>query len=268
MEIKPLNIANLTLDLANFRTTRQENEQDAVHAMMATDKERFLALLDSFLQYGLLPNENLVVIKSGEAEAEEYVVMEGNRRTAALKIILGQISTRTLPLPAELQQRIREVRRRRDSRARYETVLCAIFGQDELELVDQIVSITHGKGELSGRTPWNSVATARHNREKNDAVQLDLNLLESYLIHGENLDQQEKELWAARYPLTVLAETITRLASRLGRSAAEIVSAYPDSLECREAIEKILHDIGCGEFGFPSLRRDGLSKYGIPTRVT
>jgi hypothetical protein len=87
-----LNVDKLHLDLSNFRTVHQKNETQAIKTMIAVSPDRFWALMDSLLDDGYHPTENIIILSSDN----KYLVKEGNRRIAALKIIAGRIIPSTL----------------------------------------------------------------------------------------------------------------------------------------------------------------------------
>lgn len=270
MELQKLPVAELRLDLRNFRTTPQPDEAAAVRAMLVKGKAqvRFFALLESLVENGVLSNENIIVLKSGE-NADVYEVKEGNRRVAAVKIILGEISSGRLGIPAELKEKITNLRRRPKWREGYKLLSCVVYEPNEADTVNRIVALTHGRGELSGRADWSSVAKARYDREMKGEGQLDLDLLEAYLEHGRNLTSDDREVWSGEYPLTVLAEALPRLAKHLKyrKRLAAFVKAYPQKIAHREKIEAILFDIGKGDLNFPTLRETSdifSSKYQLP----
>lgn len=259
-QMKDLAVKDLSLDLTNYRTVRQTTEIAAIEAMISTRPDKFWALMESLLTDGYLPTENIIVLKSSSGES---IVKEGNRRVAALKIMLGLVPTTGLGMPADVSEQLKRMAsiRRMDTT----NVPCTIYGVDEGAIVDRIVTLAHGKGEKAGRDQWNAVARARHNRDASKQSEPALDLLEKYLNHGKNLTAHQKTKWAGVYPLSVLDEAIKRVAQRLGAtSAPDLAKAYPN-INHRPALESILHDIGAESLGFDRLRatEDFASSYGI-----
>lgn len=268
MEKKDLPIKDLKLDLHNYRTVPQPDERSAIQAMIEIASDQFHGLIESILDYGILPIENIIVIRSG-LDTAELIVREGNRRIAALKLALGLIPSKGFNLHESIKQSIKH--RKKAWITANSVISCLVYDAIEEDLVDRIVAVTHGKGERAGRDDWPSVAKARHNRDKNKASQLDLDLLEQYLMHGQNLSEVEKARWAGDYSLTVLDEAIKRIYPRLGFSTLkDLVGAYPEApaiLQHRAALESLLRAIGTKDLGFKQLRdsRDHLGvAYGIP----
>lgn len=259
-------VLDLRIDLNNFRSIPQSSEVQAILAMIAIETEavRFWALMHSLLDDGYLPTENIIVLRTA---ANENMVMEGNRRVAVLKLILGYLPSQDIPIPSELVTKIAAVQ---DAWKRANKLVpCAIYPASDAAIVDKIVALTHGKGELSGRSDWNALARARHNREKSKGRESGLDLLEKYLAVGANLNKQQAKRWASDYNLTVLDEAIRKIAVRFGvKNATELAQNYPAVLH-RAALEDIMLDIGVEILTFPKIRApDFLAKYFPPEENT
>lgn len=243
-----LNISDLKLDLKNFRTTPQPDEANAIHAMIAVNPNRFGGIIDSLLEDEYIPTENIICQK----DKKDIIVKEGNRRIAAMKLILGLHNPDDFQIPDSTKTKIASL----DSawKTRNQAVPCSVYEANETDRVDRIVALTHGKGDKASRDPWTSVAKARHNRDINKAKEEGLNLLEKYIANGRNINAQQKERWAGDYTLTVLDATLPKLLSRFNYpSVNALVSAYPKVNE-RDKLEAILLSIGLGDLGFKQIR--------------
>lgn len=259
IEVKKLNI-----DLTNYRTVPQKNELRSIHALVAIDPIRFWALAISLLDGGYHLTENILVLKYGKMLS----VREGNRRIAALKIILGFAKVPNLEIPAAVAQKIgalTDAWKKENSK-----VPCAVYDSDEISRVDKIVSLTHGKGEYAGRAQWNAVAKARHSRDSLGINEWALNLLEDYIKKGTNISKEQAERWAGEYPLSVLDEAVRLIAPRIGfASPQELMKQYPNMPTHRNGLEAMMLDIGLESLGFPALRNKGEDfahlRYGFPS---
>jgi hypothetical protein len=258
---KPMAVKDLSVDLTNYRTVRQDSEAAAVEAMVTTSPDRFWALTDSLLHDGYLPTETIIVLNAKGA----MIVREGNRRVGALKLILGLLPNHGIDLPDGIAKAIKALPK--EWKAANTTVPCAIYDEAEAATVDRIVALAHGKGEKASRDQWNAVARARHNRDAKNVSEPALDLLEKYVQHGKNVTSHQKGLWSGDYPLSVLAEAMQRIARRLDlKNAADLSTSYP-AVHHREGVERIIHDIGRKELGFETIRSkdvDFASVYGIP----
>lgn len=264
--IAAIQVKNLALDLRNFRTVQQTDEIRAIHALIAIDTDWYWALMESLLEDGYLPTENIIVLKSGR----QLIVKEGNRRISALKLIHGYIAHAPFDLPAHIQGAIKKLSS--DWKTRNREVPCTTYEASEAQVVDKVVALTHGKGEKAGRVVWRAVARARHNRDKSGVKEPDLDLLEKYLGNAKNLTEDQKERWAGDYPLSVLEEAMKRLAPRLGfLSAPDMANAYPKIQKHKTALDSIIRDIGLEQVRFEHIRSKNddyaFDKYGIPPSI-
>jgi hypothetical protein len=260
---KVLQVTDLMLDLKNYRTVPQKSEADAIRAMISINPSRFWALMESLLSDGYHPTENILILDSGE----NMIVREGNRRIAAMKLILGHLKRSKIELPGHIEDKINGLTA--DWKAENSGVPCAIYAMRESATVDRIVALTHGKGEQAGRDTWNAVARARHNRDSNLIAEPALDLLEKYLLHGKNLTSTQKERWSGDYPLSVLDEAIKRVAPRVdAKSVREFADQYPAKTAYRNSIESVLNDVGTGDLDFKVIRSAvedwAAVKYGFP----
>jgi hypothetical protein len=257
-------VKDLVLDRHNFRTVSQSDELHAVQAIIAIHEDWFWALTGSLIDDGYLPIESILVLRQNDST---LVVKEGNRRIAALKLIHGYLPVNSITIPNNIKEKIAGLPI--EWKKSNEQVPCTIYANHEIETVDRIVMRVHGKGEKAGRDPWNAVARARHNRDINKASEPGLDLLEKYLKVGQNITIMEAGRWAGAYPLTVLTEAIKRIAPQVGaRNAPELARNYP-SIQYREAMEKLIKDIGKEFVGFETVRDksvDFATKYGIPPK--
>jgi hypothetical protein len=248
-------VKTLSLDLRNFRTIPQRDEEHAINALITIDPDRFWALMESLLEDGYSPTENIIVLKSGRNK----VVKEGNRRVAALKIALGY--QKNIEIPDHLQDLVDNLPK--EWIKQNNAVPCAVYEQKESSVVDRIVSRTHAKGEKAGRANWTAVAKARYARDQNKQSEPALDLLETYFERGTNVSQQQAERWAGEYPITVLDEALQKLARLLGyKSGALLAAEYPK--KNKKLLDEIVHGVGSKSITFSSLRSDQpFAKYGV-----
>jgi hypothetical protein len=258
-QLLPVN--DLAIDLQNFRTVAQKDEVEATKAMISISPDYFWGLMESLLDDGYLPTENIIVL---ENPTNGYQVKEGNRRVASLKIMLGLIDLTDLELPEKIIERIRQLSA--DWINSNTQIPCTIYQLSEASVVDRIVTLTHGKGQKAGRDAWEAVARARHNKIVNGVSEPGLDLLEKYLAHGTNLTHEQKLRWAGKYHLTVLDEAIKKIAPRLGAtSSVELAKLYPQ-ISHKKPLDDILHAIGMESLTFPAIRdsKDFALRFGIP----
>jgi hypothetical protein len=259
--IDSVSINELKIDLSNYRTLPQSNEVFATQALIAINPDYFWGLMESLVDYGYLPIESIIVLKT--EDGTEMTVKEGNRRVAALKLIHGYIKSDDIIIPEHIVKKINDLQP--EWMINNEKIPCTVYEYQDASLVDKIVAMIHGLGEKARRLAWLSVARARHNRKSNNNQELALDILEKYLEVGKNLNGQQKERWAGDYPLTVLKEALPKIATRIGASnSSKMVKQFP-AIKYREQLENIFLDIGLEKIGFKYVRSATFGDdYGLP----
>ena len=81
-----LNIDELLLDQENPRLGATASQSEALAGIVALSPEYFQNLMASITEDGLDPGDSLYVVRSDDND-EDFVVLEGNRRLSALKVL-------------------------------------------------------------------------------------------------------------------------------------------------------------------------------------
>lgn len=238
-------IKTLHLDLNNYRTIPQPDEEHAIKALIAINPDWFWPLMESLLDDGFEPTENIIAIRTNG----KLVVKEGNRRVAALKLIHGFIAG--IEMPDNIARKIGVLPP--EWKKQNSLVPCAIYEIKEAGIVEKLVARTHAKGEKAGRDKWNAVAKARFGRDQKSQPEPGLELLEKYLKHGKNVSPQQAERWAGEFHLSVLDEMIQKFASHINfKSPTDLVLQYPT--KHKRLLDQVIFDIGISQLGFKELR--------------
>lgn len=79
-------LSELRLDQRNYRTGASATQRDAISLIIDDQKGKLVNLAEDILAVGLSPGEPIWVTRDTDAPGK-YVVVEGNRRVAALKIL-------------------------------------------------------------------------------------------------------------------------------------------------------------------------------------
>src|SRR5579863_6195342 len=85
MPSKTLKIDSLDLDLQNPRITVASDQRDAMQKIINEQKVKLINLAESIAVRGLNPMDRLLVLPWGRAG--KFVVIEGNRRVLAIKLL-------------------------------------------------------------------------------------------------------------------------------------------------------------------------------------
>lgn len=84
MEERTVSIADLRLDGLNPRLEPTSGEREIIAALIAEQGDKLLNLADDIATHGLSPIDGVLVIQGPKSS---YIVVEGNRRVAALKLL-------------------------------------------------------------------------------------------------------------------------------------------------------------------------------------
>ena len=80
-----LSIDELLLDLDNPRLGSTSSQSEALASLVRLNRSHFQNLMASIRDYGLDPGDSLYVVRSDDGQ--DFVVLEGNRRLSALKVL-------------------------------------------------------------------------------------------------------------------------------------------------------------------------------------
>jgi hypothetical protein len=150
-----IDIAAISLDVANFRHDKATTERDAIRFLLSDEKTHKVSELaqDIVDRQGLDPS-SLLIVTSNEGNPSGYIALEGNRRIAALKALMtpdlakgtpGETTFKSLS-PKFLPLNITSVE-------------CVVLGRTEAAIW---IKRKHYKGMGgAGIVAWNAVATAR-----------------------------------------------------------------------------------------------------------
>ncbi len=82
-----LKLSNLYLDLKNPRYEEQRSQNEALNTIASDQKEKLLVLLRDIIAHGLNPSD-IPIVMPDKDRVNGYIVLEGNRRIAALKLFM------------------------------------------------------------------------------------------------------------------------------------------------------------------------------------
>lgn len=86
MKEKSIRITDLQLDTGNYRTGKQDDQREAIRALIEEQKNKLVRLAQDILEYGLSPLETILVTPVPD-DKSRFTVIEGNRRVAAMKLV-------------------------------------------------------------------------------------------------------------------------------------------------------------------------------------
>jgi len=102
-----LKIADLMLDVQNPRIPKQKNQLAALQEILNDQDKKLLELATDIVENGLSPVDRMMVLE--DAESGTYTSLEGNRRTAALRILNTPNIVDELEISPSLKQQFKQL---------------------------------------------------------------------------------------------------------------------------------------------------------------
>ncbi|RJP21524.1 MAG: hypothetical protein C4520_09545 [Candidatus Abyssobacteria bacterium SURF_5] len=170
-DIKEIPLANLLLDVENPRHDLVESQKGAIQAMLDDQQDKLLHLAEDIIEAGPNPSEALLVIPH-LGNANLYVVLEGNRRITALKI-LETPAILDGDTPRQLREKFRKLSLLY-KRNPVDRIPCAIM--QNRKAADRWIRLKHtGENQGRGVVAWGAKEVARFNErlgKKSPALQV------------------------------------------------------------------------------------------------
>lgn len=236
MAAKNLKIDQLELDLWNPRINKAEGQTEVMQRIIDDQDIKLAFLAESIAEDGLNPMDRLLVMKS--ERKDKFVVLEGNRRTLALKILNNPTVLTGLEVRPGLRKRLEKAAEEFD-RSAIEPINCyEVASRAE---ANPWLQLRHsGENEGRGIVDWSGVASSRF-RGNDPALQaLD------FVRHHAELTQEQKDLLSGRFPITTLDRLLSTPAVRqkLGVDIknGKLVTSLP-AAEVMKPLQNIVLDL-------------------------
>ena len=200
-----LDIGELLLDLQNPRISKADSQRETLQKIIEDQDVKLVVLAESIVTDGLSPMDRWLVLKSPD-ERGKYIVLEGNRRLATIRILNNSAVLNDLEVRSPVKRRLEELSEQFDLKS-IEPISC-------FEVLDRAAASTwitqRHTGENKGRgiVNWGGVATARF-RGRDPALQA----LELVLLYGD-LAEEEKAVVEDHFPITTLDRLLSTPAVR------------------------------------------------------
>lgn len=238
--LSPIPVSELLLDQKNARLgEEQESQQATIHALATQQGRRLVKLAESIVERGLDIAQPFTVVATGDKK-RGYTVLEGNRRTLALKALETPTIVQSALSPADFKKLLTLSARFAD--APIEEVNCALYEPHEQEQAIAFVISRHGGAQDgAGLVEWDSDEKDRF------LVRHGASTVRAY--SGQVIDFL-KEIDGASDSKTRIITTLQRLLkskavqAKLGIEAVdgELVSRYPID-EVAKGLRKIVGDL-------------------------
>jgi hypothetical protein len=232
-----LQIEQLKLDNENPRIASAGSQRDVLQELLDDQQEKLGTLAASIVENGLNPMERLLVVREKKG-SERFIVLEGNRRLAALMILVNPSLLGGLQLKQSLRKRFESLAKSFD---RNTSGAVACYEVPTREEGTEWLHLRHtGENEGAGVVRWSGLAASRF-RGRDPALQA----LEFVRAHG-GLTQEEQQKITNNFPITTLDRLLSARAVRkqIGVDVKDrkLVSALPAE-EVMKPLRRIVLDL-------------------------
>lgn len=233
-----LNVDELYLDLKNPRFAGLSSQREALEKIVVTQGAKLVNLAEDIVGFGMSPAHRMLVMKSSGKGSRGYIVMDGNRRLAALRVLSNPTVLDGMKEVGDITaKKLRALAKKfnPDDVQPLEVFEC----KDEEQTRHWIEAIHTGENDGRGVVGWDGIATARYRGENSS-----LKVLEFIKKVGNLSDEEEAAL--ERFPITNLDRLLgtPEVRSRLGLEleAGELLSDLPQT-ELLKPLKRIVSDI-------------------------
>jgi hypothetical protein len=222
MSFVTLTVDDLLLDVDNPRLAKTINSQrEALEEIVREQGDKLANLAEDIVENGLDPGQAWYVVL--QDKDKKYIVLEGNRRLAALKILNNLSLLDSLNVTKKFKE---QFKRANNSNAKIEKVTCVPFANRHAAK-SWIEKLHTGENEGRGRVTWSGEQKARF---RGDSVALKI------------LDQfRPSNSASGAFPITTLERIIEnpKVREELKLDADGNVSGNENT----EALKKIVEDL-------------------------
>lgn len=205
MASKQLDIDELLLDLENPRISKASSQREALQKIIEDQDVKLVVLAESIVTDGLSPMDRWLVLKSSD-ERGKYIVLEGNRRLATIRLLHNPSLMNDLEVRAPVKKRFEDLAKQFHVK-RIEPLDCFEI-DDRADAATWLTQRHTGENQGSGIVNWGGMATARF-RGRDPALQA----LDLVTTHG-SLSDEEKSLVEKWFPISTLDRLLSTPAVR------------------------------------------------------
>lgn len=243
---KKLSIYDLLINPENYRHEAVSNEKEAIAIMLKKYEKKIKALLIDILENGTNPSDLLIVTP----KQDKYIVLEGNRRLIACKIleqpeILKEID---LKLYDTFDKEIKK-------HGIYKKILyieCCVF--DDPQQANIWIKLKHtGENSGVGTVPWTNIQRKRFDESmgKNDLALTIIKYAQSLPFYRNDLKSRLNDIRLSNLS-RLLSDPQVRESIGIYRSKNKLYKKYPD-YEISKGLNKIFDDLLKKDFNVNSI---------------
>jgi hypothetical protein len=151
-----IDVENLMIDVQNPRYDPAASQREALAKIALRQKDKLIKLARDMVENGPDPSEVLLVAATDDPK--QFIVLEGNRRAAALKLLSSDSLLKSLRLPADTIEKLMLLRAEAGGQIPGE-VYCVVL---EREDANHWIRLKHtGENEGAGVVRWDGPAAHR-----------------------------------------------------------------------------------------------------------
>lgn len=243
-DIKSIRISNLKVNPENPRFESVENQKEAINSIIENQKDKLVNLGNHILENSLNPSD-LVIVTPDSNDSNSYVVLEGNRRVTALKILNNPNL-----VPASMNGLLNKFKKLSEkfNENPILKVPCVVF-ENETDALKWIKLKHTGENEGTGTVTWDAQQKARFEEKIEGKSSYALQIIEHLrndIGFDENLKTELTNLRSSNLQ-RLLTDPAVRNIIGIDIKNGKIVTSY-SSDEIRKPLTKIVKDLTSEDF--------------------
>lgn len=245
-------LSELRLDQRNYRTGPTATQRDALAAIIDDQKGRLVNLAEDILSVGLSPGEPIWVTRDTDAPGM-YVVVEGNRRLAALKLL----ETPTLADGTVVEKAFATLAKQYSENPMRELEARVFASRDEALPWQRRRHMSNTSGV--GIVRWEALAKARASREQGAKAPRFLavvDFLQDESDEWQSLQDVLDSKWTTVDRVLNASTLPTVLGIEINPKTGSINFENGDAEAGKELLRRILHEIARPEFKFEEIETE------------
>lgn len=231
-----IKLSDLLVNRENYRFHSVADEHEAMLIMLDSQQGKLTKLAESIAQQGLNPTKRIPVIK---IDGGKYVVLEGNRRVTALKLMKN---------PDELSGEYRYKSVFQRLHATYKTSLpttveCVVYPENERDTAEIWVGLEHtGENQGIGTVAWTTRQKERFDNRRHKKPSRAYQVLE--FLDRKNVDTSDVKQTNLDRLLSTPA-VIEQLGIEFSRGQMTLTDSEQQVVE---KLKKVVERMGAGDF--------------------
>jgi hypothetical protein len=200
MKEKQIRITDLQLDTTNYRTGKQDDQREAIRALIEEQKSKLVRLAQDIIENGLSPLETILVMPVPD-DKRRHIVIEGNRRVAAIKLVTQP----DLAADTTWHNAFKRLHRLLPGQVPIE-VSCVVAPSKEEAFV--WIQRRHDTGlKGAGLEAWSTIANYRAAAARGRSAP-EFDVLEFTLAHGQLEEDVQERVMGQDFPITNLKRLV------------------------------------------------------------